>query len=367
MDENADRKMEISSMELIELGMDIWFKDQARALCASDQQIARITVVNRGQYIARNAHGEVPAKVTGKFMHSAEPAIGMPCVGDWVCVDYQDAENCASIHSILPRKSFLRRKSAGKSNRLQMIAANIDVVFIVQSCNYDFNVSRLERYLVMANEGQVEPLLVLTKIDLICADELEKLISEIRGAGIDIRIIAISNVSGAGLDQLKEVMRFGKTYCLTGSSGVGKTTLINQLTGNDALKTGIVSDSGEGRHTTVRRQLILLEQGAMLIDTPGMREVGVAVASEEIEDNFDDIQNMSLHCRFNDCSHKNEPGCAVVKAIEAGKLHREHYLNYLKLKVESESKEMSYTDKRKKAKTAGTLVHRVMKQKTKPE
>ena len=181
-------------MALIALGMDQWFKDHAIKLCAPGQRIARVTVVNRGQYIIRNEFEEVPAKATRKFMYSNKSASNMPCVGDWVCVDYSGSEDSANIHAILPRKSFLRRKSAGKSTRFQMIAANIDVAFIVQSCHYDFNVSRLERYLVMANEGHVEPLLVLTKTDLIGADELEQLISEIRAVGIDTRIIAISNV-----------------------------------------------------------------------------------------------------------------------------------------------------------------------------
>ncbi|MDP2106232.1 MAG: ribosome small subunit-dependent GTPase A, partial [Desulfobulbaceae bacterium] len=267
---------------------------------------------------------------------------------DWVCVEY-DAENTASIHMILPRRSFLRRKSAGKDVQLQMIAANIDVAFIVQACQYDFNVSRLERYMVMVTEGHVEPVLVLTKTDLVSADELAQLISEIRREGIAARIIALSNVTGDGLDQVKELMGLGKTYCLLGSSGVGKTTLINRLTGKNTLKTGKVSDSGEGRHTTVRRQLIALEQGAMIIDTPGMREVGIFSASEGVDDSFDDIQELSQSCRFNNCSHSNEPGCAVLQAIKGGNLQQERYVNYVKLKEESEGNKISYSDiKRKK-------------------
>ncbi len=338
-------------MELIELGLESWFQNHASELCEPGQRIARVMVVDRGQYIVRGEQGEIPAKATRKFMVSKNSPVDRPCVGDWVCMDYQDSQQYASIHTVLPRKSFLRRKSAGKSTKLQMIAANIDMVFIVQSCHYDFNVSRLERYLVMANEGHVETLLVLTKTDLVTADVLEQLISEIRAVGISIRIIAISNATGAGLNQFKEVLSFGKTYCLVGSSGVGKSTLINRLTGHDALKTRTVSNSGEGRHTTVRRQLIVLEQGAMLIDTPGMREVGILGVSEDIDNNFDDIRELSLSCRFTNCSHTKEPGCAVLQAIEGGSLLQEHYHNYIKIKTESEAQQTSYTNKRKKGKT----------------
>ena len=337
-------------MELSELGLDPWFSDQAGKLCKPGQRIARVTVVDRGWYTVRNRDGEVLARATGRFLHSTESTCDMPCVGDWVCLRYQDDGTAATIHAMLPRKSFLQRKFAGKRIELQMIAANIDMAFIVQSCHYDFNVSRLERYLVMAKEGRVEPLLILSKTDLVSADELERLIAEIRTAGISTRIIAISNVTGSGLNQLKEVMESGKTYCFVGSSGVGKSTLINRLTGNDSLETRAVSASGEGRHTTVRRQLIVLEQGAMLIDTPGMREVGLLGVNDGMNDNFEDIHELSASCRFSNCGHTNEPGCAIVRAIEEGIIQLEHFQNYVKLKMESESNAVSYSGKRKKKK-----------------
>ncbi|MEE4252532.1 MAG: ribosome small subunit-dependent GTPase A [Desulfuromusa sp.] len=328
--------MKINSLELNVLGWNPWFNDQGRECCQPEQQMARVTAVDRGWYTVRNEAGEVTAQVTGKFLHTTKAASEMPCVGDWVCVHY-DAKDAASIHGVLPRKSFLRRKTAGKDTQLQMIAANIDVAFIVQSCQYDFNVPRMERYLMMVSEGQVEPVLVLSKMDLVDDDALAKYITEIRAAGINARIIALSNVTGAGLEEIREPMISGKTYCLLGSSGVGKSTLINRLTGQDILKTGRVSASGEGRHTTVRRQLIVLEQGGMIIDTPGMREVGIIAAKEGSEDIFNDIEELAGSCRFGNCSHGNEPGCAVLQAIQAGTLPSARYENYLKLKQEAKS------------------------------
>lgn len=327
--------MASTSMELSDFGLDRWFTNLASELCPPEQRLARVTVVDRGWYTVRNENGETAARATGKFLHTTESTSDMPCVGDWVCVQYQDSGNNASIHKVLPRKSFLRRLSPGKDNQYQMIAANIDVAFIVQACDYDFNVPKLERYLVMTREGHVEPVLVLTKTDLVSEEELAQVIAEIRDGGINAKIIALSNVTGDGIDLVREIIAPGKTYCLLGSSGVGKTSLINQLTGDDTLKTGRVSGSGEGRHITVRRQLIVLEQGALIIDTPGMRGVGIFATSEAMDDSFDDIHELSLNCRFSNCRHSKEPGCAVVQAIKDGTLQQERYGNYVKLKKES--------------------------------
>ena len=203
-----------------------------------------------------------------------------------------------------------------------MIAANIDVAFVIQACEFDFNVRRLERYLVMVREGQIEPVLLLTKIDLVSADELGALISRIRSAGIDARIFTVSNVTGAGLDEVRGFLSPGRTYCLLGSSGIGKTTLINRLAGDSALETQDVSHTGEGRHTTTRRQLIVLEGGALLIDMPGMRELGMLGMGEGLDDTFADVGEHAQHCRFSDCTHSREPGCAVREAIERGTTER---------------------------------------------
>ncbi len=237
-----------------------------------------------------------------------------------------------------------------------MIAANIDIAFIVQSCQYDFNLRRFDRYLVMANEGRIEPILVLTKTDLISQDELEQKLGAVRQSGITTRILSLSNATGAGLDDLRQLLVPGKTYCLLGSSGVGKTTVINRLVGRDAFETRAVSGTGEGIHTTARRQLVILDQGAMFIDTPGMRELGILASTGAVEGSFPDIHGLAADCQYADCTHAQEPGCAVLAAVKNGGLREDRYRNYLKLMKESEFHELSYAERRKKDKDFGKFI-----------
>jgi ribosome biogenesis GTPase len=268
----------------------------------------------------------------------------------------------AIIHAVLPRRTHLRRKSPGKTVDFQMIASNIDVAFIVQSCHYDFNIARLDRYLVMAREGRIEPRIVLTKIDLIVPEELEQEIAQIRHAGISTEVLALSNTTGAGIDGFRKTLVPGRTFCLLGSSGVGKTTLINRLFGRDAFDTKAVSATGEGVHTTARRQLLVLDGGALLIDTPGMRELGLLGADDGVNEAFAEIYDLSLECRFTNCTHTQEPGCAVLTALERGELSEERYRSYLKLKKESDHHAMSYLDRRKKDRTFGRFIKTAKKQ-----
>ena len=352
-------------MQLSKFGFDCWFADQARALCGSDLSVARVTAVDRGRYLVHDEHGERPAELSGRLQFAAESSIDLPCVGDWVCVRCLDARSHASIHRVLPRKSFLRRKVPGKDIDFQMIAANIDVALVIQACHFDFNVRRLERYLVMVRDGHVEPVLLLTKTDLVDAGELDSLIGQIRTAGIKSEIVTLSSVTGAGLDRVRGLLIPGKTYCLLGSSGVGKTTLINRLSGGLGRETGDVSHTGEGRHTTTRRQLVVLEGGALLIDMPGMRELGMMGVSEGLDDIFADIGELAKNCRFTDCGHSAEPGCAVRAAIERHDLSEDRLRDYLKLRKESAFHDLSYVEKRKKDRDFGRLVQSATKHKAK--
>lgn len=343
-------------MKLADMGWDESFG-------SCEHEVARVFVVDRDRYIVTSETGEYSAKLTGKFRYTASPETDYPCVGDWVCIQHHENEDAAVISQVLPRKSCLQRKSAGRKVEHQLIAANIDVAFIVQSCHFDFNVKRLERYLVIVNEADIEPIILLTKTDLISSAELNEIITRIREMGVSVRVLPLSNITGDGIDEVRQLMLPARTYCLIGSSGVGKTTLINQLMGSAVYETGLVSETGEGRHTTVRRQLITLDNGAMLLDTPGMRELGILGASEGIEDSYSDIKELASQCRFNDCTHTREPGCAVLKAIKDNRLDQEHYDNYLKIKKESDFYEMSYAEKRKKDKALGKLYSSIQKEK----
>ena len=350
-------------MELSELGFNEWFVQGLNESGKTGYSLARITSVNKDTYLVRNGDGEVLSELAGEFMFSAESRIQYPAVGDWAFVQYYNANTLAIIYDLLPRKTILRRKTAGKKIDYQMIASNIDVALIVQSCDFNFNIRRLERYLVMVNDGHINPVILLSKSDLVSQKDLERKISAIRDRSIKCEIIAYSIITGSGLPQIQQVLKSGMTYCLLGSSGVGKTTLLNHLTGRDAFKINLVREKdGKGRHTTARRQLVVLDQGAMLIDTPGMRELGNIGVRSGIEESFSDIIELSRNCRFKDCTHTHEVGCSVLRAIQSGSLNEAHYQDYLKLEKESEHYQLSYLEKRRKDKKFGQFIKSAQKQ-----
>jgi len=342
-------------MKLSDFGFDQWFEGHATELNLDGCGFARVSAVDRGSYVIKDESREVPAELSGKLTYRIDRSADLPCVGDWVTAQYHNNDSAAIIREVFPRKTFLRRKTPGKNIDFQMIAANIDVAFVIQSCHVDFNPSRLDRYLVMATDGHVEPIVILTKTDLIGQDELDRKLASVRSV-TKAPAIALSNITGIGFDAFQQTLSPGKTYCLLGSSGVGKTTLINRLMGREAFETQAVASTGKGTHTTSRRQLIVLGHGAMLIDTPGMRELGVVGAGEGIDAGFDEFVALAAQCRYANCSHEHEPGCAVRAAVEDGELDEARYSNYIKLKKESEYHEMSYRDKRKKDRAFGRFI-----------
>lgn len=294
---------------------------------------ARVILQEKDLYRIVTAHGEQPAVVSGKFRYEAQTVSEYPAVGDFVMVEHAGEEGNAVIQAILPRKSVFTRRAAGTSNREQVVAANIDTVFICMSLNNDFNVRRLERYLSVAWDSGASPVIILTKADL--CDDLDQRLREVESVALGVEIAVTSSLSENGTDALKPYLKEGKTASFIGSSGVGKSTLINRLMGIDKLATNGLRNDDKGRHTTTHRELVLLENGALVIDTPGMRELGMWGADSGIDTTFADIEALALGCKFKNCTHTSEPGCAIIAAIEDGSLSEERYRSYTKLSAEN--------------------------------
>ena len=352
------------TVKIEQLGFNKWFLDRVDPAKLIDHQIARVITVNKDSYTINDGNGDVSAEVTGKLLFSADSQLDYPATGDWVIAQYYDKNSFAIISEIVPRKSVLKRKTSGKKIEFQLIATNIDTGLIVQSLDTNYNLRRLERYLVMINESDIEPVILLSKSDLLPIGEIDKKVTEIHALVPDIRVVPFSNEDNTSLKIVKELLVPWKTYCLLGSSGVGKTTLVNNLSNEVRLKTHSVrKKDGKGRHITTRRQLISLKNGAMIIDTPGMRELGNFAVDTGIHSTFDEIADLSKQCLYNDCSHTQEQGCSILDALKNGIISQERYQNFVKLNKESAFYEMSFLEKKRKDKKFGKFVKTVMKNK----
>ncbi|WP_462405792.1 ribosome small subunit-dependent GTPase A [Gracilibacillus sp. Marseille-QA3620] len=292
----------------------------------------RIISEHKGMYRILCEEREVLASISGKLRYQAHNSAGLPATGDWVALKMRHGENKAIIHAVLPRKSKFSRKKAGLTTEEQIIACNIDTVFLVNAVNADFNIRRLERYLLLAWDSGANPVILLSKSDL-CSN-IDDYIHQVENIAAGVPVHGVSAEQRLGLEALTPYIQEGKTIALLGSSGAGKSTLANVLYGEDRQQVHTTRDDDKGRHTTTHRELILLKKGGMIIDTPGMRELQLWEGEEGIHTSFNDIEELALNCKFNDCRHETEPGCQIQAAIQDGTLDKKRFKSYQKLQRE---------------------------------
>jgi len=323
--------------KLTNLGFTDRFAQEAT--CYPDLHPARVIAQYKELYRVATADSELLAEISGKMRHAAIELSDYPAVGDFVLIDRNEASrDHAIIHHMLTRKSVIIRKAAGKAHDVQVVAANIDTAFICMSLNNDFNLRRLERYLAIAWDSGATPVIVLTKADL-CADIPEKL-REIERVAFGVDVLVTSSLSGDGYTAVLKYIVPSRTVVFIGSSGVGKSTLINRILGEDLNETREIRKDDKGRHATTRRELFLVPTGGCIIDTPGMRELGLESAN--LTKTFVDIDELAAQCKFKDCKHEKEPGCAVQQAIAEGALTEERLQSYLKLKKEAKYEGLNF-------------------------
>jgi ribosome biogenesis GTPase len=322
----------------------------------SDFEIGRVISEHKERYIVKTEKGESEAEITGNLRFSARSREDFPAVGDWVALINYDSD-FSIIHKILPRFSVITRQAVGHTGEVQIIAANIDVAFLVQAVDRDFNINRFERYLTICYASKVNPVIVLTKTDLISDENITEITTAIQQRILNVPVIAISNETQDGYEALRKIIEKGKTYCMLGSSGVGKSTLVNNLSGRNIMRTDSISDStSKGRHVTSHREMVVLENGGILIDNPGMREVGITDSSGGLEITFDRILSLSKNCKFKDCTHTSEVGCSVLEAVEKGEIDESSYENYLKMEREKAHFEATVAEKRNRDKQFGKMM-----------
>ena len=351
----------INEIKIEDLGYNDFFESNRKLLGLTDYLIARVIAEYKEIYKVKSINGECLAKVTGKQMFNAVKREDYPAVGDWVAITMSDKET-AIIHQILPRKTILSKKYTNKQDN-QIIATNIDTAFIVESIGRDYNLNRFERYFVLINEGKIKPAIILNKIDLTTVDDLNLKIEQVKERFDNIDVIATSVINEQGLSELMDYIGKGKTYCFVGSSGVGKSSLINKLLRKNEIRTNEISEAtNKGKHTTTTREMYFLENGGIVIDNPGTREVGMTDVNKGIDNVFDEIVELAKDCKYSDCTHTHESGCAVLKAVEEKKLDEEKYLNYIKLKKEAEHYEMTDLERRGKDRKFGKFVKKSLSQ-----
>ena len=320
-------------MDLATIGWDSILDEKFAPFAEQGLIPARVARTHSAIYQIYTEEGELTAELTGRMRHEATSSSELPAVGDWVAVQPHLEEGKGMVQAVLPRKSCFSRKEAHVRTEEQVVAANVDTVFLVAGLDRDFNLRRLERYLVLAWDSGASPVVVLNKADL--CDELEVRVAEVEEIAFGVPVHPISAVEKEGLEPLFQYLKQGQTVALLGSSGVGKSTLINSLLGREVLAVGEVrADDQRGRHTTTHRELVPMPGGGVLIDNPGMRELQLWTDEEGLKETFEDVEELAAECRFRDCGHGGEPGCAVQEALGDGRLDPKRFESFLKLQRE---------------------------------
>jgi len=353
--------------ELSALGWDSAFDKAFARFRSGGLQPARVATEDKLHYTVVAADGERLATISGRLLHEAESRAALPKVGDWVAIEPLPAEGKAVIHAVLPRRTKLSRKVAGRDMEEQVLAANVDIAFLVQALDSTFNVRKLERAMLMALEGGLTPVFVLNKTDL-CNDVAART-TEARTAAAGAAVLAVCARTGRNVRALLEHVRPGRTAVFVGPSGVGKSSLINRLCGEDVQATiEVRAADSKGRHTTSARELIPLPGGGLVVDTPGMREFHLWLAQDGAENAFPDIQDLAARCHFRACSHTTEKRCAVLAAVESGQLARDRLDSFVKLKREltsiaAGSRERSHLARKRDARARSRSLHKHLKAK----